>query len=813
MDELRLALRRLLQRPASALASIATLACAIAAAAVTWSTLSSVLLYPLPIPEADRLFVVGRQTTSRLGPSVYTGFDYPTYWRVRESGAFERTAAQWSTTHSLLVKAGDMPTRQDVAFVTYDYFDVVGVPIVRGRGFAVDDDRRGAPPVALLTHRYWRRSYGADPSAIGRTISISGKPVTIVGILDRRFRGLSLADKADLYLAFHTIADLGSPLTNYFADPSHQSSPTLGTMIVGRVGAGHEAEANARIAALEKERRGPLVSNALLVPAVINAVPAAARAGMDRFAQLLAATVGLLLVIGCTAVGMLLLIRTEARSAEFAMCLALGASRMRLVRGIVTEGALLAGTGSMMALPVAYWLFDLMRSFQLPGGVSIELLELSLDLRAVAVCVGAATLAVVLIASIAATFGFRADVADALRARSGATERISNRTARAALVGAQVAVSVVLLTGAGLFTRSLIGALSLNTGLDMSRVVIGTINLGPYGYSRERASQFFEELREKLKTDRAIDSIAFSGWEGGMSALGKIQVDGVARQFPTLVSYVRVDPQFFRTMGMRILEGRDFGAEDRDGAPATAIVSQSFARLISIERGPLGSRIEGFSSNDTPLQVVGVASDLITNVTVMEPLIIYMPTAQRPPSMSSDLTVLTATAADVADIKRRIVATMRALDPNVTPTTLRTLEERVASQMAPQQLGATVLGALGIIAVLLTLLGTYVLTDSMTTLRMREIGIRAALGATRRQLGSIVLSETARLIGSGLFAGLGLAWLGSSTIRAFLFQVEPLDPPTLGVVVLLIMTLALLVSLRAALRAARVDLVTVLKAE
>jgi putative ABC transport system permease protein len=582
--------------------------------------------------------------------------------------------------------------------------------------------------------------------------------------------------------------------------------------VIGRLKPGASArEAADQIAALSPAAGRTRSERLLAMPVNIAAVPAAARPGMVRFSRLLAVTVGSLLLIGCAAVGMLLLVRTEARRAEFAMCLALGASRARLARGVALEGALLATAGALAALPVAAWLFSLVQVFQLPGGISLELLELRMDQRVLIACAAGSASAVLLIAIVAGTFGFRASVGDALRSKSGGSVRLSGRGIRTILVSAQVAVAVMLLAGAGLFIRSLTSALTLNAGIDMSRVVIGTIHVGAYGYTPERSSDFFEALKTRLNATPALHAAAFSRWEGGMTSFGKLQINGQDRQFPSLVSYIRVDPDYFRAMNIRITAGRGFEPGDVAGGPPVAIVSESFGRQIADGGKTMGSVIEGFSSADKPVTVVGVASDVITNVTVLEPLIIYLPDSQGAPSVSRDLVAVAAINA--TDARREILAAVRGLDPKVTPVALRTLEERVADQMAPQILGGTVLGALGTLALLLTLLGTYVLADWMATARMREMGIRAALGATRRQLGSIVLSETIRLVGLGIIVGLGLAWLGAGTIRSFLFQVRPLDPATLAIVAVSMLLLALLVSLRAALRAAHVDLATVLKAE
>ena len=813
MDELTLAFRRLTKRPASTLASLATLGCAIGVAAVTWSALSAVLIHPLPVADPERLLVVGTRVARGRETLLYTGSIYPKYQQIRESGVFEQPVASWGSPHTLLVIAAGRSERADVGFASHDFFNVLGVRIVLGRGFTTNDDRRGAAPVALLTHRYWRQTFNANPAVIGQTILVARKPVAVVGILQRGFRGLDLSESLDMYLPFHTIADIGGRETNYFAERNTGMSPTAGTMILGRLRPGGSIpEAASRIAALEPPPpAGKTPPPLVLIDVNAAALPEIARTGMTRFARLLATTVGLLLFIGCTTVGMLLLIRTEARAGEFAMCMALGASRGRLARGIVCEGALLAAGGAVLAAPVAWWLFRLIQAFELPGNVSVEMLELSLNGTVVAVTIGAAAAAVLLIALIAGAFSFRASVADALRSRTGATGRTSRRVTRGGLVAAQVAVAVALVAGAGLFARSLTAALSLNPELEMSRLVMGTIELRTYGYTPERATEFFERLQNRLNGNPAIASVALTTYGGGMSPAGKLQVDGVPRQFPSTVWFLRVDHQYFRTMGLRLLEGREFMADDRSNSPPVAIVSESYARLLAADGSTLDRRLGGLSSSTPPMRVVGVMSDLVANVTVLEPLVIYVPAAQGALFPYRDIVVRAANGAD--DARREILSAMKELDPVVAPTPLRTLEERVLSQMGPQQFGATVLGALGALAVLLTLLGVYVLADSMANLRMREMGIRAALGATRRQLGSIALAETGRLVGVGLIAGLGLAWLGANTIRSFLFQVQPLDPVVLGGVAGLILILALAVSVRSALHMARVDLATVLKVE
>lgn len=815
MDELRLALRRLLKRPAATLASITTLGCAIAAAAVTWSALSAVMLKPLPVRDPATIVVIGSiVTTGRHAGTVQRGLTYPYYPAIRGSGRFESTAALWPPMPLLVSQAGEPPHSAQVAFASHGFLGLLGVEIAAGRDFTAADDRRGAAPVAILSERYWRRRLNSAPDAVARTIVVNGASVAVVGVAPRGFRGISLAEAPDIFIPLETIATVAGPRMNFFAEAGHDSSPTAGWTIVGRSRQGSSvAAATAQLAdiRLEDGRATQLGAEAINQ----HVIPVTARPGMTQFSRLLAITVGLLLLIGCSTVGMLLLIRTEARREEFAMCMALGASRARLARGIAFEGALLAAAGALLSLPLAASLFGLLVSFQLPGGVDIGELDLRVAPRTLAAVAAAAATAVLVIALAAGVFGFRADVAGALRSRSGATPSGARHWRRTLLAAGQVAVAMFLLTGAGLFARSLAAAMALNSSYDPSHLVLGGLSLSPYGYDATRAGVFFEDLRGRLNGNAAIRAMAYSLSMGSMR--GKMPVDGVPRQFVLDVGFKAIDERYFATLGLRILAGRDFSTADGATAPPVAVASESFARLLAPNGTALGRRIGmpySFPPAPPPqVEIVGIVPDVVTSVAVLEPLMLYMPLAQQRPAANRDLLIRASAAPESA--RREAAAAIRQMNPAIAPdaSVMYTLQERLARQMGAQRFGAAVLFALGGIAVLLTALGTYVLTDSMATRRMREMGIRSALGATQRQLGSIVLTDTARLVTIGLVAGLGLAWLGTNAIRSFLFQVRPLDPLVIGATAALILVLTLLVSLRAALRAARVDLSTVLKSE
>jgi predicted permease len=548
-------------------------------------------------------------------------------------------------------------------------------------------------------------------------------------------------------------------------------------------------------------------------------LPEAARPDMIRFVTLLGGAVGLLLLVGALSVGMLLLVRTEARRDEFAMCLAIGASRIRLTCGIVLEGALLALSGAVVALPVSVGFYATVRMFNLPGRVSLDLLDRTIDAHVLVAVVAAGLAAAAVITIIAGAFSFSARVADALRARSGSTPRLSRRRTRAALVIVQTAVAVVLVAGAGLFARSLAQALNLNPGYATSQLITGGIGPAAYGYDDARSNTLFEDLRAGLLRRPSIRSLAFATFGSGMGAGGNLRIDGTRRAMTTYTEFRFVDDRYFSTIGLRVRRGRDFSSEDVPGSPLVGIVSESLGQFVANGGDPTGSRIaEPFNSPGKPpneVLIVGVVPDVIENVAQLEPLVLYRPLAQREakvvPSVDRSIVIRAANDAGRAIEDAREV--LQGLDVRLRIDRAQTVDDTLLQQMAPQHFGMLVLSGLGALAVLLTVLGTAVLAESMAVLRRREMGIRAALGATRRQLGSLVVLETVGLVGAGLLVGLGLSWLASDTIEAFLFQVRPLDPSTLSIVAAFILLLTLMVSIRPALRAARVDLASVLREE
>lgn len=812
LPEARHALRRLRRQPAASLAAIVTLGTAFAAALATWILIDSVLLTPVPAAvNPDRLVVVRERNVNRDGTPGRLS-QHMLFSRVvplRESGIFTAVAAIGR--NPALVGDPARPVSRDVAFVTANFFQALGVPVLRGRGILADDDHEGAPVVAIITHRFWQTEFLEDPSVLGKVIRVGNTTATIVGIAPAGFRGINLTDTPVMFVPVHTAYDVLGRGMDYLHVGLPRTSPVSFFTIVGRLPETRPYEqAAAALGALPAERRGAFEA----LPLALAALPEAARPNLERFTQLLATTVGLLLLIGILSVGLLALIRSEARREELALCLALGASKGRLMRGVMAESAWLSLGGLAVAIPLTLALLAGARSYELPGRISIAGLAFTVDTGVVLLAVAIVVVTALVIGVMATGLGLSGAVGDVLRARSGATTRLSRRRTRQALIVAQVAVALVLLAGTGLFARSVSAALGLNAAFAPDQVLTTNLSVRGLGYGPAEADRYFRQVRDEVAALPGVDAVAGRASAGGMSAGGTVTFNGERREVPSFLGYVHVDERYFDTVGLRILSGRDFSATDVEGAEPVGIVSESLARFIARGGDAVGMTITESSRRlDRPgpdvVRIIGVVPDLVTNVNALEPLALYYTVRQKPGSESQGLHVRSRRpTADLAGDIRRVV---ERIDGRVAPSEFLTMRDLIARQMAPQQFGAAVLGALASVALLLTLLGTYVIAETMAKARERELGVRAALGATGRHLGGLILTESAVLIGLGLAGGLGLTWLAASTVEALLYQTEPFDLPAIGGATVAILALGLLVSARPALRAARVDIAALLR--
>lgn len=476
-DDLRYAVRRLLRRPLTSAVSALTLACAIGAAAATWSLVSAVLLHPFDVKEPERLVQIYTRRDLGDGPRIGTGHTYPSYRSLRETGLMPLAAYGGIGARTpLLIEGAGEDRPRSVVFASHDLLDLLGLQPTLGRFFTEDEDRRGAPLVAVVSEHFWRSELNADPAVIGNVIHVRDQPVEIVGVGPVGFRGLEVGREPHLFMPLHSIERI-QPYEGLYGD----RPPLWWIRPIGRLPDGVSvAQMQDRLNALQLDPTG--ASTFVLVDAVTAAINMYARDDVRQFSGLLAGTVVLLLAIGSLTVGMLLVLRTEARRGELAMCRALGASRARLAAGVIIEGVLLAAAGALLALPVARLLFVGLSTFELPGGIRVDRLDLAIDGRLLAGIAAAAVASVAVMGALASLVGVRRRIGDLLRAHAGATPRFARQRTRSALVTIQVAVTLVLVTGAGLFARSVIRALPLNPGIDAGRIFDVDLDLESFGY-------------------------------------------------------------------------------------------------------------------------------------------------------------------------------------------------------------------------------------------------------------------------------------------------------------------------------------------
>jgi putative ABC transport system permease protein len=784
--------------------AVLTLGVSVAAAASSWTVLSAALIRPVAGAAGRDVFAVASRSlaSGRTGAGAERlGQTYTTYRTIEEAGVFSATAA--AGTIDLVVATTSGARERTALFVSEHLFEVLRIRPELGRFFSGSDQLPGAALAVVLSDRLWRQEFGGEPGAIGRELRVGSGRATVIGVAPREFRGLDVTTAPEIYLPVQAAGAVDP--NNWLAEPGRNTPPHSWLRVIGRLPPGvHPQGAASRL-------------NALLVPATSQrdrfalidlnaaAVPARIRPDLERFAALLGGAVGLLLILSGATLMTLLLIRLEDRRDDMATCLALGAPRRAVVHSVVAEGALLVAAGTMAGVPLAGSLLLGVRRLQLPGSIPIESLTLSPD-PGVFVAIGAGLMLAIAGASAAIasrrvhglTIGAaRRDV------RAGGGRRRSIR----ALIMVQIAIATVLACEALLLFRSLTGALHLDVHYDAAHVLAGRVTVASRNYSSHGAGDYFRMLSELLVQRPTVRSVAMAAGLRSVPTGGRLAVDDQLMVVPSPVIFEGIDDRYFRTVGLRILKGRDFSGRDDERAPRVGLVSESLGRLIAPGGDPIGRRIRDISGRPPAvIEVVGEVPDVILSTKALEPLAIYQPLAQVPDDQFNPFSrVVVARVIDSQRGAREMLTAMIALDPQVVVPEFTTLDDQIRREMAPQQLGSAVLGMLGTLAVVAALLTVYVLAEAVAQARQREMALRRVLGAPEKTLLWLALREGTSSVVVGLTAGLLLtAWFGRFT-RSLLFGLDPLDAVTLTVVAGSIAVAGLGTSLIPALRHARAD--------
>jgi predicted permease len=795
------ALRLLRRSPGFTLAAVVTLALGIGANAAVFSLAEATLLRPIKVANPSELFAI-RWSSSYPDYLAYSDRHDLFNGVIASSGGRVNVAANGSAD---LVEA---------SFVSGNYFGVLGIAPAAGRLMTPADDSRTGPVVAVLGHRWWRTRFGSDPAIVGTTLRVNSVAVTIIGIAAEGFRGTSLSEPANLFLPLTAAPKVR---TGFFARRDMLDSRGMSWLnVTARLRTGITAQAAAGsldvlFRQFHKSSGAGRPEQMELVSLKTQALGGSSDQSVVRFVMLLVAVVTLTLLIGCANLANLLLSRGATRQNEMGVRMAIGAGRNRIVRQLLVESIVLAIAGAGAGLLVASVGLRLLARFQLPGGIEIEALGLGLSRGALLYTAIVASVTGIVFGLAPAWRAAHTDLVGSLR---DDTRSISARSGlRSTLVAAQVALSLVLLAGTGLFLQSLVHSLRVPLGFTVEGVATASVNLGTARYDA-RAKVFYDDAIVRV---HRLPGVTAASWSSLVPTNGAhvftASVDGyTARPDQEVFFYTStVGPEYFQAAGTRLVRGRVFSNLDSAATPGVAIVNETAARRYWPDRDALGGRID-LDHNDS-VQVVGIVEDTKVHELDEEPTpYLYMAFAQRNSDGPVDAAhLLVRTNGDVEAILGPIDALLRSLDTDAPVYFVSPFAWRVRQLVMPQRMGVMLFAAFSALGLTLAAIGIYGVAAYIATLRTREIGIRIALGADRAQIRALVLREGARPVIAGLVAGLVVAALGGQLATAFLRGVTPHDPVTYATVAVLLSAIAMGATWIPARRAAKLEPMSALR--
>jgi putative ABC transport system permease protein len=807
ISDLRYTIRNLARTPGFSLTVILVMALGIGATAALFTVVNSVLLKPLPLPDADRLVMVYEADTILKFDSNYVAGGTFQYWRD-QNRTLQQIAVSTDDEYNLSAVGGQLPERIEAEICTWQALPLLGVKPAYGRLFTADDDKFGASETTVLTWGFWKRRFGGDPSIIGRSVYLDAKPFTVIGVLPAWFTYPNPQ------------AQLWTPLYPETTPQMMNSHDSHNFRVIAKLRPGVSLEAaEADLKNISFQRRKQYPAGPVFNSAHLRRLLDSETYQVKTLLYALFAATACLLFIACLNIANLLVARSAARRKETAIRTALGGSRGRLVRDRVLESVVLALTGSLFGILLAE--LGLHRLVSLRADLP-RVEAIHLDLIAVLFSVGIATLCGVVAGLAPALVEDEQQILQTLQesSRSVSGSRTSLRLRRA-LLAIEVALTVVLLVGAGLFLRSYQKLRAVDVGVPTSNVLTMTIDLPDAGYKEgPKKIAFYEQLLSRV---RALPGVRAIGLGTQLPGRGHGEDDAVTiAENPPLAqgawqdAMVRfVDPGFFQALHIRLLEGRVFSPDDRLARSRYAVVSAAFVKQFLNGKDPIGKHVNDLNnapegSKDPANEIVGMVSDVLTLPNDKVRPTVYYPLYN---GLSNDVVVAVRTAADPLALAMPVQRIVAQLDPNLPVANILTLDDVVGKSTAQASFDAVLLSIFAALSLILAAVGLFGVLSYIVAQRTSEIGVRIALGAQREQVMRLMLADGLRPAVIGLVLGLVVSAGVTRLIQSLLYGVAPFDPVVFLAVSLALLAVAAIACLIPAWRASRLDPIDALRNE
>ena len=815
LADIRFAIRWLRKSPGFTLIAVASLAIGIGFNTALFTIVDAVLFKPLPVTTPARLVDVF--TSDSTGTLEFSTSSYPDYLDLNaQNDVFDGVVGYSPMFASLNLDARSRLAMGEI--VTGNYFQVFGVGASLGRTILPSDDAPGAPPVVMVSHRYWARELGSAPDAVGRSLRIRGSAYTIVGVAPATFNGMVPILSPEMWLPASASLEV-EPVGMHDTLPSPTGTTRLDRradrwmFIRARLKPGktiQEARANLALLMARIDADNPLTNKdrriALKPTSDVHLHPSLDPVVVPLAAGLMA-SVGLVLLIACANVASMLLARASSRHKEIGIRLAIGASRGRLMRQLVTEALVMSLLGAVGGLLLAWWATSAIASINVPLPIPLAF-DLRIDGRVLAFTLGATVLTGLLAGLVPAIQASKPNLMSDLRGEKSAAHVAGRRwTLGDVLVAGQMAITALLLVVAALLTRSFFAAQRTNAGFAVERLAIVSTDTAMVKYSPERSRQFYGQAIAKVSAIPGVESAALAtrvplqlntnSWDIWVPGRHKPGEHG------DTVEVTTVSPDYFKTMGVGIVEGRVFTDADRPDTPRVAIVNETLARRVWPGQSAIGKIFHTRGGVGPPFEIVGISTDHKVR-TLSEPPIPFLQISltQRPSSYTA---IIARTRGDSAALLRDMRRELLALDPNLVFVENQTMAMEVDATLFPMRASAWLVSAVGLVAMLLAAIGLYGVIAYSVARRTKEIGIRVALGAQRSAVLGLVMRQGLLVAVAGLAAGCLLAAGAARLLTGVLYGVSATDPLSWVFAATVLLAVSALANLVPAWRASRVD--------